>query len=161
MLRGLCRERIALKNVSLTAIITLSLRPLISSQFSEKLLTMYILQILPVPGLIHHMEQITPEVYKIFNIYDYNEQLIHIFPFQCLAAFKSHLIFDKCIEFLSADQNLRMVFNTLEGNQALCLLANLVQLASSDDRSNCEIYFPSFVVNIKMMYLYYFYFIVC
>lgn len=95
---------------------------------------MYILQILPVPGLVHHMELIAPE---------------------CLAAFKSHLIFDKCIEFLSADQNLRMVFNTLEGNQALCLLANLVQLASSDDRSNCEIYFPSFVVNIKHVHKYF------
>lgn len=112
---------------------------------------MYILQILSVPGLIHYMEIITPEVNKciqmIFQSFCTSLQTLFYF-FQCLAIFKSHMLFDKCIEFLSADQNLRMVFNTLEGNQALCLLANLVQLASIDDRTNCEIYFPSFVVSL-------------
>lgn len=61
LLRGLCRERPVLKNISLTALVTLTMRPLVSSQFSEKVLTMYILHILSVPGLIHHMQQITPE----------------------------------------------------------------------------------------------------
>lgn len=68
LLRGLCREKVALKNIALTAIVTLALRPLVSAQFSEKLLTMYIIQILSVPTLVFHMQQISPEVciYIIF-----------------------------------------------------------------------------------------------
>lgn len=54
---------------------------------------------------------------------------------------------DKSVEFLSTDQNLRIVFNTLEGNLALCLLANIVHLASMDERTSGDIYFPSFVVS--------------
>ncbi|KAH9635355.1 hypothetical protein HF086_017921 [Spodoptera exigua] len=62
LLRGLCREKVYLKNISLTAIVTLSLRPLVSAQFSEKLLTMYIIQILSVPTLVYHMQLISPEL---------------------------------------------------------------------------------------------------
>lgn len=126
LLRGLCREKISLKTVSLAAIITLSLRPLISSQYSEKLLTMYIIQILSVPTLIFHMQQIAPE---------------------SLAVFRTHSMFDKCLEFLSADQNLRIVFNTLEGNYALCLLGNLIQLAYIErDLALSETFYPTFVI---------------
>ncbi|XP_048479517.1 ubiquitin-protein ligase E3B isoform X3 [Plutella xylostella] len=126
LLRGLCREKVFLKNVALTAIVTLSLRPLVSAQFSEKLLTMYIIQILSVPTLVFHMHQISPE---------------------SLAAYRAHGIFDKCLEFLSLDQNLRIVFNTLEGNYALCLLANLVQLAHLE-RDHCapQTLYPTLVL---------------
>lgn len=126
LLRGLCREKVCLKNVALTAIVTLSLRPLISAQFSEKLLTMYIIQILSVPTLVFHMNQISPE---------------------SMVAFRSHGMFDKCVEFLSTDQNMRIVFNTLEGNYALCLLANLIQLAHAErDRAAPDTYYPTFVL---------------
>lgn len=126
LLRSLCREKIALKQVTLTAIITLSMRPLISSQFSEKLLTMYIIQILSVPALVQHMIQISQE---------------------SIMTFRSHSVFDKCMEFLSTDQNMRIVFNTLEGNYALCLLANLIQLAHTErDHAMPETYYPTFVL---------------
>ncbi|KAJ0180720.1 hypothetical protein K1T71_004124 [Dendrolimus kikuchii] len=126
LLRGLCREKVFLKNISFTAIVTLSLRPLISAHFSEKLLTMYIIQILSVPTLIYHMQQISPE---------------------SIVAFRSHSMFDKCLEFLSTDQNLRIVFNTLEGNYALCLLGNLVQLAHFErEYAMNETYYPTFVL---------------
>ncbi|KAJ8725864.1 hypothetical protein PYW08_004047 [Mythimna loreyi] len=126
LLRGLCREKIYLKNISLTAIVTLSLRPLVSAQFSEKLLTMYIIQILSVPTLVYHMQQISPE---------------------SISSFRSYSMFDKCLEFLSTDQNMRIVFNTLEGNYALCLLANLVQLAHSErEYAQSESYYPTFVL---------------
>lgn len=73
-----------------------------------------------------------------------------------MAAFRSHAMFDKCIEFLSADQNMCIVFNTLEGNYALCLLANLIQLAYSErDYANPGTYYPTFVVssfNIFVIY---------
>ncbi|XP_046964892.1 ubiquitin-protein ligase E3B [Vanessa cardui] len=126
LLRGLCREKVCLKNIALTAIVTLALRPLVSAQFSEKLLTMYIIQILSVPTLVFHMQQISPE---------------------SMAAFRTHSMFDKCVDFLSADQNMRIVFNTLEGNYALCLLANLIQLAYSErDHAQPGTYYPTFVL---------------
>ncbi|XP_053625281.1 ubiquitin-protein ligase E3B [Plodia interpunctella] len=126
LLRGLCREKVSLKTVALTAIITLSLRPLVSAQFSEKLLTMYIIQIMSVPTLVHHMHQISPE---------------------SIAAFRTHSMFDKSMEFLSTDQNMRIVFNTLEGNYALCLLANVIQLAHSErEHALPQTYYPTFVL---------------
>ncbi|CAG9585150.1 unnamed protein product, partial [Danaus chrysippus] len=129
LLRGLCREKVALKNIALTAIVTLALRPLVSAQFSEKLLTMYIIQILSVPTLVFHMQQISPE---------------------SMAAFRTHSMFDKCIEFLSADQNMRIVFNTLEGNYALCLLANLTQLAYTErEYAQPSTYYPTFVLVVS------------
>ncbi|XP_045782566.1 ubiquitin-protein ligase E3B [Maniola jurtina] len=129
LLRGLCREKVSLKNISLTAIVTLSLRPLVSAQFSEKLLTMYIIQILSVPTLVFHMQQISPE---------------------SIAAFRTHGLFDKCVEFLSADQNMRIVFNTLEGNYALCLLANLIQLAYCErEHAHPTTYYPTFVLVVS------------
>ncbi|CAH2073385.1 unnamed protein product, partial [Iphiclides podalirius] len=126
LLRGLCREKVSLKNISLTAIVTLSLRPLVSAQFSEKLLTMYIIQILSVPTLVYHMQQISPE---------------------SIAAFRAHSMFDKCLEFLNTDQNMRIVFNTLEGNYALCLLANMIQLAHLErEHALPESYYPTFTL---------------
>ena len=49
--------------------------------------------------------------------------------FQCLTAMASHDLLSKCTAHLLDQQALRIVFNTLEGNYALCLLANLIHLA--------------------------------
>ncbi|XP_045491570.1 ubiquitin-protein ligase E3B [Colias croceus] len=126
LLRGLCREKVSLKNIALSAIVALALRPLISAQFSEKLLTMFIIQILSVPTLVYHMQLISPE---------------------SISTFRTHALFDKSIEFLSADQNMRIVFNTLEGNYALCLLGNLIQLAHIErDHTQSETFYPTFVL---------------
>lgn len=65
-----------------------------------------------------------------------------------MAAFRQHSMFDKCVEFLSTDQNMRIVFNTLEGNYALCLLANIIQLAHAErDHTSSETFYPTFVVS--------------
>jgi ubiquitin-protein ligase E3 B len=49
---------------------------------------------------------------------------------------------------LSSEQDLRILFNTLEGNYALCLLANLIHMAHIEkDGSLKGIYFPTFIVN--------------
>ncbi|XP_045532186.1 ubiquitin-protein ligase E3B [Pieris brassicae] len=126
LLRGLCREKVSLKNIALSAIVALALRPLISAQFSEKLLTMFIIQILSVPTLVFHMQQISPE---------------------SISTFRTHALFDKSVEFLSADQNMRIVFNTLEGNYALCLLGNLIQMAHIErDHALNETFYPTFVL---------------
>lgn len=48
---------------------------------------------------------------------------------------------------MNSEQNLRIVFNALEGSYALCLLANLIQLANIErDEVLKELYFPSFTV---------------
>lgn len=50
---------------------------------------------------------------------------------------------------LGCKQNLRIVFNALEGSYALCLLANIVQLASIEREEVLkEFYYPSFTVRI-------------
>lgn len=73
---------------------------------------------------------------------------------QSIAAYRTHSMFDKSIEFLSTDQNMRIVFNTLEGNYALCLLGNLIQLAHLEkDHAMKETYYPAFIVsNINNWY---------
>lgn len=54
--------KIVFKQVSLSAILTLALRPLIAANFSDKLMTMFLIHILAVPALIKHLETLSPEV---------------------------------------------------------------------------------------------------
>ncbi|XP_067010981.1 ubiquitin-protein ligase E3B isoform X2 [Anabrus simplex] len=64
---------------------------------------------------------------------------------KCITTFVSHDMFPRSLELLSSEQNTRIVFNVLEGNYALCLLANLIQLAyiQRDDVLK-DFFFPSF-----------------
>lgn len=56
-------------------------------------------------------------------------------------------LFTKSVNILSGQQSMRIIFNTLEGNYALCLLANLLQLAYNErDGSLKELCYPLFVV---------------
>ena len=56
------------------------------------------------------------------------------------------------MDLLSVEQNLRIVFNTLEGNYALCLLANLIQLAYMErDTTLPEVIFPTFTVSFILL----------
>lgn len=108
LLRGLGRAKITLKHVSISAILTLALRPLVSAGFSEKLMTVFLIHIFSVPALILHIQSLAPE---------------------CIGVLVGHGLFTKSLDLLIAEQNMRIVFNTLEGNYALCLLANLIHLA--------------------------------
>lgn len=59
----------------------------------------------------------------------------------------THKLFARSLELLNSEQNLRIVFNALEGSYALCLLANLIQLANIEkDEVLKDLYFPSFTV---------------
>lgn len=62
LLRGLGRAKITLKHVSISAVLTLALRPLASSGFSEKLMTMFLIHILSVPALVLHIQNLAAEV---------------------------------------------------------------------------------------------------
>jgi len=73
LLRGLGRARITLKHVSISAILTLALRPLASAGFSEKLMTVFLIHIFSVPALILHIQSLAPEVrnkefYCLFSV---------------------------------------------------------------------------------------------
>lgn len=68
LLRGLCHQRRYLKHAGVTAIVTLSLRPLIAAEFSTRLLTLFVVNILSIPGFVLHIQQISPEVLILYNI---------------------------------------------------------------------------------------------
>ncbi|CAM1325746.1 UBE3B (predicted) [Pycnogonum litorale] len=108
LLNGLSRSKPHIKKASLVAIMSLALRPLIVSQFSENMINMYILHILSVPALVHHLSNIAGE---------------------CLTNISQQDILKRSVTFLVLEQNCRIIFNCLEGNYALCLLANLTHLA--------------------------------
>ncbi|XP_064107609.1 ubiquitin-protein ligase E3B-like isoform X1 [Macrobrachium nipponense] len=114
LVRGLCRGRIAIRGPAITTVITLALRPLIAAQYSDKLLSLTTIHILSIPALVHHLGTVAPEALQMFH---------------------KHGIFERVVEFVQTEQNLRIIFNTLEGSYALCLLANLIHLAYEERES--------------------------
>ncbi|XP_005112992.2 ubiquitin-protein ligase E3B [Aplysia californica] len=105
--KGLCRSKPAFNKASLTAIITISLRPLLSANFSNNLLSIFLLHILSVPAVVYYINTIAQD---------------------CVATLVTHRVFKRCLDLLTIEQSTRIIFNSLEGNYALCLMANLVQL---------------------------------
>ncbi|XP_011307352.1 ubiquitin-protein ligase E3B [Fopius arisanus] len=131
LVKGLGREKISLKSVALSAAVTLTMRPLISSQMSDKLISLFLINIFSVPALVYHLNLLSPE---------------------CITCFATHSLFSRSLEILNSDQNLRIIFNALEGSYALCLLANLIQLASIDSEDLLkDLYFPSFTFVVTKM----------
>lgn len=57
LVRSMARESITLTPVELTAVITLTFRPLISSQMSDKLVSLFLINILSVPSLVYHLNK--------------------------------------------------------------------------------------------------------
>ncbi|XP_023230770.1 ubiquitin-protein ligase E3B-like [Centruroides sculpturatus] len=101
LIKGIVRSKPSLKRAALLAITNLAIRPLVAWQFSENIMNLFLLHILSVPALFHHLSNISPE---------------------CITVFLSHGIFKKSLELLMTEQNTRILFNVLEGNYALCLL---------------------------------------
>ena len=62
LVKGLGRKEIALTPVALSAAVTLSLRPLISSKMSDKLVSLFLINIFSVPALVYHLNLLSPEV---------------------------------------------------------------------------------------------------
>lgn len=109
--RGLARSKPVFSSTALTAIVTIALRPLLAANFSDNLMTMFLLHILSVPAVVYHITIHTQE---------------------CMNTLITHRIFKRCLDLLTNEQSTRIVFNSLEGNYALCLLANLVHLGYSE-----------------------------
>ncbi|XP_060602901.1 ubiquitin-protein ligase E3B-like [Ruditapes philippinarum] len=111
LVRGLARSKPAFTKTSLTAVLTISLRPLLAANFSDNLLTLFVLNILSVPALVHHLSTTAPD---------------------CLTHLITNRVFKRSLDLLTNEQSTRIIFNSLEGNYALCLLANLIQLGYSE-----------------------------
>ena len=107
LLKGLALSKVFLKKTTLSAINSLCLRPVIYSNFSEKLVSIYILNILSVPSLIYQTQQLCPEIVTMM---------------------KSNHILKHTIRLLAQEQQLKIHFNALEGSYALCLCGNLINL---------------------------------
>lgn len=78
-MKGLGRAKIALKPVTLSAAVTLTLRPLISSQMSDKLVSLFLINIFSVPALVYHLNILSPEVEEKEKIYS-SFITLYIFP---------------------------------------------------------------------------------
>ncbi|OPL32780.1 hypothetical protein AM593_09687, partial [Mytilus galloprovincialis] len=60
--RGLSRTKCAFNQTSLSAMVTIALRPLIAANFSDNLLTVFVLNIMSVPAVIHHVSNLSQEL---------------------------------------------------------------------------------------------------
>uniref|UniRef100_A0A3Q2QQB1 Ubiquitin-protein ligase E3B n=1 Tax=Fundulus heteroclitus TaxID=8078 RepID=A0A3Q2QQB1_FUNHE len=100
---GLARSKPSLSKGTLTAIFSLSLRPVIAAHFSDNLLRSFLLHIMSVPAVVSHLSVLTPEV-------------------------KTHDLLRKFILFLSREEQCLDICVCLEGSHTLCLLGNLIHL---------------------------------
>ncbi|XP_045379023.2 ubiquitin-protein ligase E3B isoform X1 [Camelus bactrianus] len=111
--RGLARPRPCLSKGTLTAALSLALRPVIAAQFSDNLIRPFLIHILSVPALISHLSTVTPER---------------------LTVLESHDMLRKFITFLRDEDRCRDVCESLEGCHTLCLMGNLLHLGSLSPR---------------------------
>lgn len=126
-MKGTCRSQVNLSSISLTAILTLTMRPLVYGSFSENLLSMFIVQILSVPALVHHMEHLAAD---------------------SLASFQSHELLQKSLTLLDEVQSIKIIANSMQGTQSLALLANLVHLFYLEPAAKTvDLGFPKFTVS--------------
>ncbi|XP_063241461.1 ubiquitin-protein ligase E3B isoform X2 [Bacillus rossius redtenbacheri] len=131
LVKGLGQAKIVLKHASLLALMTLALRPLLLAGFTEILMTMFVIHVLSVPALVLHLQNVVPE---------------------CVQMLVGHGVLEKSLDLLGSEQNMRIVFNSLEGNYALCLVGNLVHLADIQrDDALRELYYPAFTTVISRL----------
>ncbi|KAJ8286077.1 hypothetical protein GJAV_G00034290 [Gymnothorax javanicus] len=110
---GLARSRPSLSKATLTAIFTLSLRPVVAAHFSDNLLRSFLLHIMSVPAITYHLNTLTPE---------------------CMATVLSHDLLRKFILFLSREEQCTDICICLEGSHTLCLLGNLIHLGYLNEK---------------------------
>ncbi|XP_053181199.1 ubiquitin-protein ligase E3B [Scomber japonicus] len=110
---GLARSKPSLSKGTLTAIFTLSLRPVLAAHFSDNLLRSFLIHIMSVPAVVSHLNVLTPE---------------------CMASIQTHDLLRKFILFLSREEQCLDICVCLEGSHTLCLLGNLIQLGYLNEK---------------------------
>ncbi|XP_006004610.1 ubiquitin-protein ligase E3B [Latimeria chalumnae] len=104
---GLARSRPSLSKGTLTAIITLALRPVVAAHFSDNLLRSFLISIMSVPAVVLHISTLTPE---------------------CMTTMQSHDLLHKFILLLSREEQCEDICVCLEGSHTICLLGNLIYM---------------------------------
>lgn len=133
-MKGTCRTQVILSAVSLTAILTLAIRPLVSANFSDNLMSMFVVQIVSVPALVHHMELLAAD---------------------SLASLQAHELLQKSLTLLEQEQSIKIIANSMQGTQSLALLANLVHLFYLEPAAKtAELGFPKFNVSAGFVCVY-------
>ncbi|XP_017122244.1 ubiquitin-protein ligase E3B isoform X1 [Drosophila elegans] len=117
LLRGTVREELSVKPVTLVAIITLCLRPLIDGNFSRNLLTKFLSEILSVPALIYHLHQSVP---------------------QCLEQFSSLGLLQKALSISGDLQWFEEFGASMPGTKSLAFLGNIVNLFNIDGQGESK-----------------------
>ncbi|XP_035234308.1 ubiquitin-protein ligase E3B [Anguilla rostrata] len=110
---GLARSRPSLTKATLTAVFTLSLRPVVAAHFSDNLLRSFLIHVMSVPAVISHLNTLTPE---------------------CMATIQAHDLLRKFILFLSRAEQCADICVCLEGSHSLCLLGNLIHLGFLNEK---------------------------
>ncbi|CAB1453387.1 unnamed protein product [Pleuronectes platessa] len=110
---GLARSKPSLSKGTLTAIFTLSLRPVIAAHFSDNLLRSFLIHIMSVPAVVTHLNVLTPE---------------------CMVSIQTHELLRKFILFLSREEQCSDICVCLEGSHTLCLLGNLIHLGFLNEK---------------------------
>lgn len=110
LLNGLCGPtgKNILKRGALMAALTLAVRPVVAGNMSDNLLSLFLVQVLSVPGLVANVPDESLKALLVQNG-----------------------LFSHCVTFLALEQQLKVHFNMLEGSYALCLTANLIDLVGS------------------------------
>lgn len=130
LLKGTSRTNITLKPISFKAVLSLSIRPLISGNFSENLMSMYLVHILSTPALIYQIETHVPD---------------------SLLLFQTHSILKRSLDLLETEQNMKIITNSMKGTQSLALLANLIHLFHLEPIETATTFgFPTFTVSSKI-----------
>lgn len=126
LLKGTSRTAITLKPISFKAVLSLSIRPLISGNFSENLMSMFLVHILSTPALIYQIESNISETLQLFQ---------------------TNAILERSLELLEKEQNLKIITNSMKGTQSLALLANLIHLFHLEPIETATKFgFPTFTV---------------
>lgn len=126
LLKGTSRTNITLKPISFKAVLSLSIRPLISGNFTENLMSMYLVQILSTPALIYQIEAHVPD---------------------SLQSFQTYSILKRSLDLLEQEQNMKIINNSMKGTQSLALLANLIHLFHLEPIETATTFgFPLFTV---------------
>jgi ubiquitin-protein ligase E3 B len=123
---------VTLKPISLNAVITLAIRPLVNANFTDNLLSQFICQILSIPALVYQLEQFCPEILKTFQ---------------------SRELFEKCINLIYEKDNFKFISGSLQGAKLLALTANLIHLYHMEalDKSQ-ELIYPQIILTMKLLF---------
>jgi ubiquitin-protein ligase E3 B len=111
--KGLCQSRICLNKTELSAVLAISLRPIVMLK-NDTQVSLFLQHIFSVPGLTLHLQNMAQESISVLN--------------------NSLSVKDVC-NFLEKEQNFIIIFNALEGNYGLCLLANIIDWTCMDEKN--------------------------